>query len=245
MDEASPFWQPARSIRPIGQMQTRTHTPSPSIIVFRMASCGLKRRPNATSPNLPQQSPMPIRLLSPADAPGYLTLRREMLRDSPWAFASSPEDDRFGTIDDIADYLSKPRQAIVAALDDVHTLLGAAGILANQRRKMAHRAYIWGVYITPHARGRGLGDAILRHALGLAATWPGVNSVSLSASQRSTHAIALYTSLGFTTWGIEPGCTIIDGQPFDEVHMLATLPRPAPPSPSPGSPDPTPAGSQG
>ena len=36
---------------------------------------------------------MPIRLLTPADAHAYIAIRREMLVEAPWAFASSPEDD--------------------------------------------------------------------------------------------------------------------------------------------------------
>lgn len=169
------------------------------------------------------QSPMPIRPLTPADAPLYLALRREMLADSPWAFASSPEDP--GTLDLalIAARLADPDQAIFAAFDDappVPHLLGTVGVYRHRRLKTAHRAGIRGVYVTPSARNRGLTTSLLTAALGLTRTWPGITSVALSVSENSPTARHVYERLGFVAWGREPAAIFADGRAYDEIHMV-------------------------
>src|SRR5690606_12116309 len=157
-----------------------------------------------------------IRPLAPADAPLYMGLRREMLADSPWAFAASPESDRALKEDSLLQTITGPGSTIVGAFAApspatdamVGQLLSVAGLHTNHHPKMAHRAHIWGAYTTPRARGRGLGHRVLRATLGCARAWPGITSVGLSASIRSTEAIRLYERLGFRRWGVEPGVII-------------------------------------
>ena len=88
---------------------------------------------------------------------------------------------------------------------------------------MGHRAHVWGVYVSPPARGRGLGEAMMRRAVAVAAGWGGVTSVALSVSARSRAAIALYERVGFRAWGVEPGAVVLDGACVDEVHMVMML----------------------
>jgi RimJ/RimL family protein N-acetyltransferase len=166
---------------------------------------------------------MIIRSLTPTDAQAYIALRREMLADSPWAFASGPDDDEALNPSVVVTRLSQPGQAILGAFDDAGNLLGSAGLYTTHHKKMAHRAHIWGVYITPAARNRGLATALLRATLDLARTWPGITSVGLSVSERSTEAQHLYERLGFKPWGREPGALITGGRSYDEVHMVAFL----------------------
>ncbi|MEZ6235037.1 MAG: GNAT family protein [Phycisphaerales bacterium] len=166
---------------------------------------------------------MPIRLLTPDDAPAYFALRREMLVDSPFAFASSPEDDRFRDEAVVREFVSHARQAIVGAFADDASLVGSVGLRADHRAKMGHRAHVWGVYVSPRARGQGLGEAMMRRAVEVAAGWAGVTSVALSASARSHAAIAVYERVGFRAWGVEPGAVVLDAESVDEVHMVMML----------------------
>lgn len=167
---------------------------------------------------------MTIRSLTPADAAAYVALRREMLEDSPWAFAASPGDDVALDPAGVAARLGAPGggYAIIGGWSGGR-LAGAAGIIRSEHVKMAHRAHIWGVYVTPSARGSGLGAGIMRGVFDHARSWPGVTSVGLSVSVRSLEAIRLYERLGFTHWGLEPGALILDGRAHDEVHMVASL----------------------
>ncbi len=166
-----------------------------------------------------------IRLLTPEDAPAYAALRREMLVDSPWAFLRSIDDD-FAVVErEIAAKLGENENDIAGAFDDDEPsrLLASAGVVRLEPRKTRHRALIWGVYVTPAARGRGLGRAVMNLAIDTARTWPGIDYIWLSVSERTLAARAMYESLGFVTWGTEPDVMRIGCESAAEHHMHLRL----------------------
>lgn len=179
----------------------------------------------------------PLRL-TPTDAGRYARLRLRMLTESPWAFAASPEDD--ATLDraHLTSLLAEDQNAIFACEavpsmagsrpdveqgSDEQDLVAAAGILRMKRVKFAHRARIWGVYVEPNYRGRGLGRAVVSAALELARSWPGVEYVDLGVSAHAPPAQRLYESLGFIAWGREPDATAHGCLRYDEVYMTLKL----------------------
>lgn len=168
---------------------------------------------------------MHIRTLTDRDVAAYCTLRSEMLADAPTAFSSSPEDDRGLDPAFIAARLADPFAAIIGAFDGGGRLVGSAGIVRKTSRKMAHRVHVWGVYVTPASRGAGVARRIMLHAIEVARSWPGVDSLDLSAGIGSAAARKLYESLGFRAWGIEPAALRVHGRDHDEVHMVLILPR--------------------
>jgi RimJ/RimL family protein N-acetyltransferase len=173
-------------------------------------------------------SPPSIRPLTPADAHAYIAIRREMLADSPWAFASSLEDDP--SLDPAVAAVRTgdggPGQAIIGAFDDGQ-LIGTAGLYCGHHIKMAHRAHIWGVYISPAHRGRGIGTPLMTAAIDTARAWPGITSIALSCSEQSTAALRLYQRLGFQQWGREPAALVLNGRSYDEIHMVLQFEEPA------------------
>ncbi|MCC6907905.1 MAG: N-acetyltransferase [Phycisphaerales bacterium] len=166
-----------------------------------------------------------IRLLTPDDAPAYAALRREMLVESSWAFLRCIDDD-FAVVESaIAAKLAENENDIAGAFDDrpAPCLLASAGVVRLEPRKTRHRALIWGVYVSPAARGRGLGRAVMNLAINTARTWPGVECIWLSVSERTPAARALYESLGFVTWGTEPDAIRIGSESAAEHHMHLRL----------------------
>lgn len=162
----------------------------------------------------------PLRL-TPADAERYALLRRHMLEAEPWAFSSSPEDDR--VLADPGATLADPLNLIVGIAAADEALVAAAGLRWNDRRKFVHRAMIWGVFVEPAHRGQGFGRAVVAALVDAARARPGLDYVDLTVSARSPEALALYQSLGFVTWGRELEATEIEGQRFDELHMSLRL----------------------
>ncbi len=144
-----------------------------------------------------------------------------MLRDSPWAFGSSPGDDRTECDRFFDELLADPDQHIVVIDHPQRAgeLASVLGLRRERARKARHLASIWGVYTVPDMRGQGFARSALEHAITIAGRWDTVSRVGLSASVRSVGAIALYESLGFVRWGIEPGVTRVDGEDIDEVHL--------------------------
>ena len=61
--------------------------------------------------------------------------------------------------------------------------------------------------------------ALLRGAIDVARSRPGVRSVRLTVTDGNAPAIRLYESQGFVAWGTEPDAMRWDGQSVTEWHM--------------------------
>lgn len=162
------------------------------------------------------------RPLTHDDAEAYVVLRREMLLDSPWAFLASAGDDANGTVEGVGVTIGAAG-SVIFGVEDGGKLAAVAGLRRVERVKRRHIALIWGVYVTPSARGRGLARALLEAAIATARTWEGVTHLQLSASEKSTAARRLYESLGFVAWGVEPGAMRIGGELLKEIHFAMAL----------------------
>lgn len=164
-------------------------------------------------------------VLGPEDAAAYLALRTQMLSDAPWAFLGSPGNDFATTVEEMRRSLSRPEQATLGVRGpaDPTRLIASATVLREPHIKTRHRAWIMAVYCDPAFRSQGLGRRVVAGAIAHARRWPGVSRVSLSASVRSHEAIALYESLGFVRWGIEPDAIRLGAESLDEAHYTLEL----------------------
>jgi hypothetical protein len=166
---------------------------------------------------------MTVRDLAPGDAAAFQRLRLEGLRESPSAFASSDEEERHLSLEVVAERLAPdPGRCVVGAFRD-HGLVGVAGLVREGKRKLAHKAFVWGVYVTPSARRSGAGRLVMLRLLERAASMPGVRQVYLGVNASNEPARRLYESLGFTVYGREPGCLLVDGVLHDELEMVLFL----------------------
>ena len=163
-----------------------------------------------------------IRLLTPDDAPAYVVLRRQMLLDSPWAFTATPDNDRGSDLASVSKSLAGPDYAIAGAFGDSR-LLSVAVSFREANPKRAHLAWIVSVYTHPAARRRGLSRCVLALLLDQIRTWPDIASVLLQVSERAVEARALYESLGFVAWGIEPDAIRVGDGSYAETHMRLSL----------------------
>lgn len=159
------------------------------------------------------------RLLRPDEAPAYCTLRREMLRDAPHAFLVEDSNP-----DEVATRMGPGNVLIVVDHPDDPTRIAAvAGMNRLEDPRMSHRARIWSVYCDPAHRRKGYARAVMQAAIEIARMWRGVEVVCLAVSTNSPAALALYESLGFERWGVEPDVVRIGGASYDEIHMAMRL----------------------
>ncbi len=93
------------------------------------------------------------------------------------------------------------------------------GIYRERARKLAHKGIVWGVYVAPAFRKRGVGGRLIAEALRQAAAMPGLRQVNLGANTANPAAVALYESLGFEKFGLERGFMSVDGVLYDEFQM--------------------------
>jgi RimJ/RimL family protein N-acetyltransferase len=165
-------------------------------------------------------SPTRLRSLGPADAQSFQALRLQALRECPSAFASSVEEECDTPISTLAERLAATTdRCMIGAFYDAE-LIGMVGLQREQMRKLAHKAVVWGMYVAPGFRTRGLGRQLVGRALELAASMAGVRQVNLCVNAANAAAIALYAAMGFKSFGVERGFMLLDGEPHDEIHMV-------------------------
>lgn len=166
-----------------------------------------------------------IRRLTPDDAALFMSLRSAALLDAPFAFGSTPDDDRARSINFVREAVAGPGQAVFGAFSGTE-LVGVVGIYRDGSAKGAHKCDLWGMYVSPGQRSTGVGRALATAALGFARSLKGVSHVYLSVSERAPDAIALYQKLGFVTWGVEPAALRVGGAEVAEHHMVRALDGP-------------------
>ncbi|KJK24070.1 acetyltransferase [Burkholderiaceae bacterium 16] len=172
--------------------------------------------------------PTQIRLLTPADAGAFQALRLEGLLEAPAAFGSSFEEERELPLATIAGRLAAtPGKAVIGAFDQgdgAAALAGVVGVMREDKVKQRHKAFVWGMYVAPAYRGRRLGRQLMAQALAVAAAMPDLRQVTLSVTAANAPAIALYESMGFRRYGVEPQALYVAPDYHDNlemVHMLA------------------------
>jgi ribosomal protein S18 acetylase RimI-like enzyme len=164
-----------------------------------------------------------LRVLSNDDLDRYRRLRLEALRTEPTAFGSSYEIEASAKADKYRDRLTgSPENYVLGAWDGVQ-LVGLGGFVRETAPKRQHIGSIWGVYVTPACRGRGVGRRLLASMIERARDLQGLEHVLLSVTSENGAALALYRSLGFVAWGTEPAALKVDGIDYDETHMLLRL----------------------
>ena len=163
---------------------------------------------------------MLIRPLAPSDAAAFQALRLRGLHECPDAFASSYEEEVGTPQDEIERCLEpKPDSAIFGAF--VHERLCAlVGLQRESMTKLAHKSFIWGVYVSPEACGQGGGTKILSHALAHAAEVLRTSQVNLGVNTKNSAAVALYRKLGFVEYGLERGYLLVGDVLHDEYQMV-------------------------
>jgi ribosomal protein S18 acetylase RimI-like enzyme len=163
-----------------------------------------------------------IRRLRADDAEAYVALRREMLADTPIAFLASPEDDFVRDVAAVRRLLGQGDIDVIFGAF-APTLVGAVGMFRDKHAKAAHKANIWGMYVSPESRRAGVGRRLLAAAIAHARTLDGVRQLALSVSDDTPGALALYESIGFRRWGTEPRAMQWAGRFVDEHHMVLAL----------------------
>lgn len=123
----------------------------------------------------------------------------------PQAFGSSfEEEERLTAADFLRRVAPEPPDAVFGAfLDDVSPV-GIAGFVVGKHIKERHKGTLFGMYVHPAARGRGIGMALLRSVIEHARNVPGMEIVQLTVTVGNEAACALYDRAGFVPYGIEP-----------------------------------------
>ena len=163
---------------------------------------------------------MEIRPLTKADASAFHALRLSALRECPEAFGSSFEEESDIPIAVVSDRIAATANHCLFGAFDQADLVGCIGLRRETKRKLAHKALVWGMYVAPSYHSKGIGRQLLAEALQLAESMAGLRQVKLSVTAANAAAITLYESMGFRSFGVELNSLLLDGVFHNEIHMV-------------------------
>ncbi len=162
---------------------------------------------------------MMIRQLLSADAQALKALRIDAAATSPRSIYPTPSEIALQTLESFHDEITAATTiAALGAFVDV-ALVGFVGVRRDVRMQVRHKAQIWGVYVKPAYRQRGIARALMCAAVEAARACADVRVVLLSVDQASVGATRLYQSLGFCVYGVEENSMLVEGVWVHEERM--------------------------
>ena len=160
--------------------------------------------------------------LTEADVEAYQRIRLHALEESPSAFTASHADEKSRAREEVAMRLAASSGSFVLAAWSDGQLVGTVGFVRSSGAKIDHRGYLWGVYVLPAFRGRGIGKELISRALQRAAAMPGLRRVHLSVTTTNAAALRVYESLGFTRYG-EDAEALRVGETFYTDYLMVKI----------------------
>lgn len=145
----------------------------------------------------------------------WRSMRLAALSEAPYAFGSTLAD-WTGT----GDTEERWRQRLLAVPFNVLALLDCEPVgMASATAPVSGEVELISMWVSPAARGRGVGEALLETVVAWAAA-RGASTVALDVGQNNHHAVALYARNGFVDvgWASETGDS---GQERRMVRQLA------------------------
>ena len=169
---------------------------------------------------------MEVRTLTESDVGIYWDLRLRALKEEPAAFLTSYTEAKQRSLESVAERLrseaNTPDSFTLGAFPE-EQIAGMVGFYREKAEKCRHKGSIWGMYVTPEARGHGLGRALMSEAIARARSLPDLEQIQLGVVVTQTAARRLYVSLGFEPFGLEKRAVKIGDRYFDEEMMALQL----------------------
>jgi ribosomal protein S18 acetylase RimI-like enzyme len=177
-----------------------------------------------------------LRQLAKEDAASYRRVRLLGLQESAPAFGASYAQEEKMSLDDFARRLEPtPVHWLAGAFEDTE-LVGVIGFMRDGGDKSRHKGFIWGMYVIPTSRGRGVGRALFEEAPRRIDAIPGLRSVRLAVVTSNEVALRLYEKFGFVRYGEEHEALCVDGVFYSQYHMMRKTEEPnKAPEPTTGS----------
>jgi RimJ/RimL family protein N-acetyltransferase len=167
---------------------------------------------------------MRIRTLEPPDVELFYSFRLRGLRENPEAFGSTfaeesvmpPEVRR-------SHFHCTDENFVLGAFGEDGQLIGVAGFYRATHLKLRHKGFVWGMYVPPESRGRGVGRALLSAIIERGKSLPGLEQICLDVVTVNEAARHLYLSQGFQVYALEREAMKQDGEYYDVEHMVLRL----------------------
>lgn len=163
-----------------------------------------------------------IRPLAEGDAAAFKALRLQAIQDAPSAVQPTHEEEAAHTLEDMRRRIRATGHEVVFGAFLGDALVGVTGLRRFVPVQAAHKAVLWGVFVDPAHRRGGVARRLLDAAIGHARS-ARVLQIQLCVNTENPRAQALYRSVGFEVFGVEPRSLCVGGRFYDEAHMVLRL----------------------
>lgn len=167
---------------------------------------------------------MQVALLAAANATQYRSLMLEAYELAADAFTSTREERQAEPESFWLERIADPA-GLSAAFGAFQSgkLLGTVALEFSSKPKTRHKGLVLGMYVSPQARRKGAGRALMQALLEHAQGKPGLLTLHLTATEGNQPAIDLYRSFGFEIFGTEPMAILTPDGFRAKVHMWLNL----------------------
>ncbi len=160
-----------------------------------------------------------VRLLTHSDARAFRDIRLAGLAEDPRAFSADWGEE---VVRDLGWFEARLATGEIFGVEDRDGgFCAVAGLAVPTNPKQRHKGHVWGVYVRPAARGRGLAAALLDAVI--TAARGRVESLYLGVGTYNLAAIRVYGAAGFVGTGHEARALRIDDEFIDEMTMTLGL----------------------
>jgi ribosomal protein S18 acetylase RimI-like enzyme len=159
-----------------------------------------------------------IERLDASHALVYRELMLEAYDLHPQAFTSSVRERAALPLSWWESRLTGKLDVVFGAFDEGR-LAGIVGLAFEPREKARHKVTLFGMYVSPRLRQRGLGRQLVQAALAEAQRHEGLRLIKLTVTAGNDAAIELYRRCGFVQFGLEPMAVRVGEDYFDKIHM--------------------------
>jgi ribosomal protein S18 acetylase RimI-like enzyme len=165
---------------------------------------------------------MVVSELTSDDARAYQELRLFALQESPTAFSSSYDEEINRSLDLIKKRLGDEVAQTFGSFNQNGELIGMATLYREQHKKNDHRAFLFGMYVSPEYRGQGVGKVLLEKVIARARAL-GLRQINLSVNNANEVPVRFYESFGFERFGLEKDAMRIGEEYYDAAYMVLRL----------------------
>jgi len=109
---------------------------------------------------------------------------------------------------------------MVGAFNENNNMLGVVGLRREKRKKLRHKANLWGMYVVPELRKTGIGKLLLAELLNKARSLEELEQINLGVVSSNISAKRLYEALGFKRYALEINALKIGKEYFDDDFMV-------------------------
>jgi RimJ/RimL family protein N-acetyltransferase len=167
---------------------------------------------------------MRIRVLASSDVELFYPFRLRGLKEHPEAFGSTFAEESHQSVEVWRSrFHCTEENFVLGAFGEESQLIGVAGFYRETHLKLRHKGFVWGMYVAPESRGRGVGRALLASLIERVKVLPGLEQIGLDVVTVNRAARGLYLSQGFEIYALEREAMKQEGEYYDVEHMVLRL----------------------